>query len=334
MKIFDCLLPKNLIYSIPYFKSKNSDICGRDKEFIKEQLLKAEENHSLIRLVRGEGRKFILDSIIDNPDIIFDWGEKSMHSFFETSEVRDFLEPNEVNKELLLRLLNLYEKELDYHYDRYFKKHYTGLKSDCGDKIINKIRKAIENSDSYDDLIIIKEWLCYALHTGGNKKFSDISPWVSTSMGNNRYKTGYLYGHGNCNIFNPKNKSSIFNRRFVILDYWVPTYEEGVTYKNANYVGEKLRSMGLPWYHNKDNEVMVKYGLLPHRLIGYYYFENDELKYYFVNHHYLDEWNKNDNFNIGDDLYIDQIDVDFPNKNPYRIIYVKHGRSFSIYNRR
>ncbi|MEY8762482.1 MULTISPECIES: hypothetical protein [Clostridium] len=331
MDVFGCLLPRNLIYAIPYFKCQGSNIPEIGKEFLQEQLLLSEENHDLVKLARGEGRKSILDSIIDKPDIIFDWGEKSIHAFLENSKVRDFLEPNVVNKEMLLSFVNLYKEELAKHCNRYFKKRNPYVNSD---EVIDKIRKAIKSIDSYNELIIIKDWLCYALHTAGNKDFRAISPWVSTSMGDKRYKTAYLYGSGNYSIFKPNNKNYSFNKRFVVLDYWVPVNEEGLTYRNADYVGNKLRNMGIPWHFNRHNEVMVKYGLLPHQLIGYYYFENDQLKYYFINHHYLDEWKENSNFKIGDNVYIDQTNVDFPSNNPYRVIYLKHGRSFSIFGRR
>ncbi|URZ16634.1 hypothetical protein [Clostridium felsineum] len=334
MNVFDSLLPKNLIHSIPYFKSQNSEVCKLSKSFLKEQLLLAEKNTNLIRLARGEGRKFILDHIISDPDIIFNWGEKSRHAFLDKSKIREFLEPDVVNKELLLKLLKVYEEEIDYHWNKYFKNYRMILKHNCKEEIIDKIKRAIEISSLESDLIIIKEWLCYALHTAGSKKFSDISPWVSTSMGEIRYKTAYMYGAGNWNILKNSNNRSVFNKRFVILDYWALVSEEGDTYRNANYVGKKLRSMGLPWYENKINEVMVKYGLLPHQLVGYYYFENDELKYYFFNQHYIDEWEEDSNFKIGDFIYIDQTDVKFPSDNPYNIIYAKHGKKFEIFNKR
>lgn len=80
MHIFDNLSPKNLINAIPFLKSQNSDLLGLSSEFLKSKLLLSEENSDIIRLSRGEGKKFVLDSIINFPNIIFDWGEKSMQS--------------------------------------------------------------------------------------------------------------------------------------------------------------------------------------------------------------------------------------------------------------
>ncbi|QGT99484.1 hypothetical protein SYNTR_0891 [Candidatus Syntrophocurvum alkaliphilum] len=327
MNIFENLQPKNLINSIPCFKSQYPDLLNLDNEYLKNQLLISEDNNNIIKLARGEGRRLILKSIINSPEIIFDWGQKSMHAFFESSEVREFLEPDVVNKEMLFRLLNLYEEEISYHCRKYLKNNKAESQ-----EVIDKIREKIIDTDLYDDLLLIKEWLGFALHTGGNKKFSAISPWVSTSMGNNRYKNAYLYGVGNLRF--PESINKIQNKAFVILDYWELVSEENHTYRNADYVRNELKRMGVNWYRNIHNEVMVKYALFPHQIIGYYYFENDELQYYFINHHYLREWKNNENFKIGDFVYINQANVDFPSSNPYRMIYLKQGSHFSIFNRR
>ncbi|WP_131076869.1 hypothetical protein, partial [Clostridioides difficile] len=58
------LEPSDLINSIPYFKSEYSDLCGLDADFIKEQLLKAENNDRIVSMARGEGRAFVVEPII------------------------------------------------------------------------------------------------------------------------------------------------------------------------------------------------------------------------------------------------------------------------------
>ncbi|WP_458414894.1 hypothetical protein ACNQFZ_08770 [Schinkia sp. CFF1] len=328
--IYNNLVPNNLINTIPCFTTQNSDLIGLDNNFLKSQLLLSESNNNILRLARGEGRKKILDSIIGSPNIIFDWGQKSMHSYLENSEVREFLEPNKVSKELLFRFINLYEEELEYHYYRYPHQFRNSVNSQ---KVINTIQEAIKKTESFDDLQLIKEWLCFALHTSGNREFSKISPWVSTTMGNRRYDIAYRYGLGNLKNFKYKDRGTV-NKKYIILDYWVPISEENDSYRNANYVRDKLKSMGIDWYKNKHNEVMVKYVLFPHQLIGYYYFENHGLKHYCFNHHYIEKWKKDMYFKIGDFLYIDQELVDFPSDNPYRLIYLKQGGNFSVFNRR
>ncbi|MBU3157547.1 hypothetical protein LL037_16530 [Clostridium estertheticum] len=325
------LVPENLINSIPHFKSQSSDLLGLDEDFLKKQLLLSEKNKNIMKLSRGEGRINILNSVIRLPNILFDWGEKSMHSFFQESECRDFLEPDVVNKEMLFRLLDLYGKDLKYHYNKNLKNYAP---SESPESIANIISNAIKKIDSHNDLLIIKEWICYALHTAGNQVFKEISPWVSTSMGGDRYKSAYYFGAGNRRYTTSANMDAAAIKKFVILDYWVPIVDEKYEYRNSDYIGNKLRSMGIPWYPNRHNEVMVKYALFPHQLIGYYSFENGELKHYFINHHYLEEWKKSDNFKIGDSVYIDQEYVNFSSNSPYRVIYSKVGRNFSTAGKR
>ncbi|MCW0603545.1 hypothetical protein OKR38_18600 [Clostridioides difficile] len=176
-KIKPNLESSNLINSIPYFKSKYSDLCGLDDIFLKNQLHMAENNNEIIKMARGEGRKEILESIIEPCNLIFDWGQKSMHSLLDSSEIRKFLEPDGIDKELMFDLLELSEESLLYHTNKYNKKS-CGIKS-----VIDKINKAILRAESQSDLIIIKEWLCYMLHTAGHNEFKKISPWVSVSTG-------------------------------------------------------------------------------------------------------------------------------------------------------
>ena len=361
------LKPHSLIEQIPKFKTKYGDLTIEDGAFIKQKLHEAEFNSQIIRLARGESRPIILDNIVSNPNIIFDWGVKSMHALYdnsENSELRDFLEPNQIDKELLKRLLYRYKRKLlELHEDEKKrwenrKQNYPEICKNRLDKInkwkekhpnrrcpfdiirfsesginqsINTIENAIDNEDNYQNLIIIKEFLCYSLHTSGYSKYKDISPWVSTSEGDNRYCYARTF-------MSPKNLENINRRntkRGIILDYWVDKREDGHAYRSTNHIIRKLHEIGIPWYRNKYNEVMVKYALYPHQLVGYYYFEDNELKYYVVNHHYVDMWKENLQFNIGDYIYIEQDNVDFPADNPYKVIYSKYefGRYTSIYNK-
>ncbi|HBH3576013.1 hypothetical protein [Clostridioides difficile] len=361
------LNPHSVIVEIPKFKTKYGYLTIEDEEFIKQKLLKAESNNQIIRLARGESRSVILDNIVSNPDIIFDWGIKSMHALYynsENSELRDFLEPNQIDKELLKRLLYRYKRKLlelhkdekkrlenmqQNHLEKYknrldkineWKEKYPNRRcpfdiirfSESGiNQSINTIENAIDNEDNYQNLIIIKEFLCYSLHISGYSKYKDISPWVSTSEGYNRY----FYARKFMSSKNSENINRQNTKRGIILDYWVDKCEDGHAYRSTNHIVRKLREIGIPWYRNKYNEVMVKYALYPHQLVGYYYFEDNELKHYVVNHHYVDMWKENPQFNIGDYVYIDQGNVDFPADNPYKVVYSKYdfGRYISIHNK-
>ncbi|WP_394866486.1 hypothetical protein [Paraclostridium bifermentans] len=127
-----------------------------------------------------------------------------MHALYNddsNSELRDFLEPYQIDKELMYRLLGRYKRKLlelrnkeldrvimwkDENKDR--KYPYRVLFFDNQIKVeIGRIENAINKADSCDELIAIKEFLCYSLHIAGYSKYKDISPWVSTSQGENRY---------------------------------------------------------------------------------------------------------------------------------------------------
>ncbi len=70
---------------------------------------------------------------------------------------------------------------------------YLNCGQGFGSSRIHHLNLRIQNNDNYENLIIIKEFLCYSLHTSGYSKYKDIIPWVSTSEGNNRYRYARLF---------------------------------------------------------------------------------------------------------------------------------------------
>ncbi len=311
--------PTNLIKSIPYFKSQDINNLGIDDEFLKNKLLKAEKNQQIIRLARGDGRYKTINNILSDPKLIFDWGEKSMHSYMEASEMRDFLSPNYISKELLYELLEYLESTFIRHQKKYrifkdYKKIYDTNE---------KIRKAIKNTKSDKDLLLIKEWITAVLHTSSSKDFKKMSTWVSTTKSNRRYYIASNYGNLK-KLSENKNKFFSPRNNFIIFDYWEKVIDENITYRDCKYVSGKLKSMGINWHSKGINEVMVKYALFPSQLIGYYYFDNDKLQYYVVNDHYLEKWLMNKKFKIGDEVYIDVAKENFPIEIPFNIIYTKN----------
>ena len=229
-------------------------------------------------------------------------------------------------------LLIQYRDALTYRYAKSFSN--SGQHIHTNNDFVGEIIHGIENDlYSEDQLLLIKDWICCMLHTAGDREFKNISPWVSASQGETRYKVAYLFGQGRKN--STKNHCrKIVNKRFVILDTWVGVGEEHDTFETTEYLIRSLRDLHLPWYEDTYHEIMLKYAIYPHRLIGYYYFENDELQYYFLNPHYYEKWKENREFQIGDYIYINQESVSFPANNPYRIIYSRIGNRFEIFDKR
>lgn len=117
------------------------------------------------------------------------------------------------------------------------------------------------------------------------------------------------------------------------MDSWVERREEGISYKRTDYVRKILRQYGLDWFNNSNNEIMVKYGIFPQKLVGYYLCEERKILKYVINRHYVDEWERNRNFKIGDYIYFEQI-VDFDRLGPYNTVYEYRKGRYSILDRR
>ncbi|WP_394866487.1 hypothetical protein [Paraclostridium bifermentans] len=51
-------------------------------------------------------------------------------------------------------------------------------------------------------------------------------------------------------------------KRGIILDYWIITSNKD-EYKSTNKIIRELKNLGIEWYANRYNEIMVKYALFP-----------------------------------------------------------------------
>lgn len=303
-----------MISEIPEFRSDDRNLYGIDSEFIRNKLLQSEENPNIVRLSRGEGRRQLLEVIGDSM-LLFDWGAKSNHSFRYPSNMRDLLDPGHISMEQLINLINLLSTTIE--------KHRRKIGSPVKGNIDFEVFQRLIESASENELIIIKEFICFVLHTAGNVPgFNVVTPWISTSCSDMRYNTARFFGQR--------------NKKYAILDYWVAKSENGISYRRTSEIIDVLSRFGIEWYPDNHHEVMVKYALFPHQLIGYYLYEDSRIQYYYVNPHYLTKWKLDTNFQIGDYLNIPQEHVDFPvgDHNPYQIIYEKSGYHIGVFKKR
>lgn len=308
------------IESISKFECSDGRQLILSDKFIKNKLLNALTNENIICLARGEGRSRILNDIVFHPEILFDWGEKSVHALLDNKDehLRRFCDPEIIDKDIMIHYITEYAEELKQCYRRY--RYLNGNERDVNiflDKLIEQISREYNNTD----LLCVKEWLIYALHTMGEKDFKKITPCISCSCGANRFDIAQKFGRGRNNNY------------FVVMDCWVDKTEEGSAYKRTEYVNAVLRKYGLNWFYNIHNEIMLKYGIFPQQLVGYYLLDRNSTYKYVINRHYVDEWERNSDFEIGDPIYFEQI-IDFNNLGPYNTIYEYDGRSFSIAARR
>lgn len=311
---------EELIQSIPRFECSEGSPLELDDNFLKGKLLNAIANRDIICLARGEGRSRALNDIVFHPEILFDWGEKSLHAFLEKKDerLRNFCDPGIVDKEVMIYYIEKYGENLKCFYERYV--CLGRQESDVNtfmEQLIYIIRMETDNAK----LLCIKDWLLYALHTMQEKEFSRITPCISCSYGDRRFDVAYKFGKGH------------YNNYFVVMDCWVERSEEGRSYKRADYVNKILSEYGLTWFPNRHNEIMLKYGIFPQQLVGYYFWDRGSLKKYVINKHYIDAWKENAAFEIGDPIYFEQT-IDFEKLGPYNTVYEYNGRCFSIAGRR
>ncbi len=330
MNMFLQFEPQHMIEGIEIAQTTEHRLNADELSYLKSKLIEAETNQHIIRLARGDGRTQVIDDIIANDGVIFDWGLKSQHAFHEQSRFRDFLEPNSLDVDMMKEIIAMFENALSYRYNKHFINQRNWLSA--ANNIVQDLNDIIDsNRHTRENLLLIKDWICATLQTAGSADFKNISPWVSTTTGADRYKTAYCFGQ-RCIPFSRRTMGA--NKRFVIFDTWVSIQDEHCGYERTQYLIQKFKKLGLTWYPDKHHEIMLKYAIYPQNLVGYYYFEQDNLLHYQVNPHYWDEIKDNPDFKIGDPLYFDQPNVNFPANNPYRIIYSRAGNRFETYSRR
>lgn len=148
----------------------------------------------------------------------------------------------------------------------------------------------------------------------------------SCSYGEDRFKKAIKFGWGR----------RPYNKYCVIMDNWIHRHEEGIAYRRMEYVNEVLNRYGLKWFSNKHNEIMLKYGIFPQKLVGYYLLDrnlDNKINKYVINKHYVDKWEEDEEFEIGQSLYFDQ-KIDFEKLGMYNTIYQYDGQAFTIAGRR
>lgn len=311
-----------MIESIPRFECSDGSPLMCDNDFYKSKLKNALHNDNIICLSRGEARSQALNEIVFHPEILFDWGEKSIQAFQDnqSEEIRRFCEPGVIDKPLLIHFIKKYIEGLNKHY-----RGYNFLR--CKNEDINIFREElitkIEMENDNEKLLIIKEWLIYALHTMQEEEFKFITPCISCTYGEHRFDVAKKFGRG--------NKQQ--RRYYVIMDCWIEKDREGIAYRKVTYVNEVLKQYKLKWHKDINYEIMLKFAIFPQRLVGYYVVEDDKILKYVLNKHYVAMWNENTGFEIGEPVYIDQI-IDFNKIMPYKTVYMDYGHGFSIAGKR
>ena len=161
-----------MIQSIPKFECSDGSPLRFEDEFFENKLMNALTNQNIICVARGEGRSRFLNDIIFHPEILFDWGEKSIHALLDKQDekMRTFCDPEIVDKEVMIYYIRKYGQKLNLYYGQY---KYLGCQEGDANDFVEQLINNVEVEDDVSKLLCIKEWLIYALHTMQEKEFRE-----------------------------------------------------------------------------------------------------------------------------------------------------------------
>lgn len=311
-----------LLSNTPRFISPRN-LEGIGAEFIRNKLEEAyntgymNSNSNFVMISRGEGSNDLVQYIKSND--VYTWGVKSMHASTNDYYIQDLLSPHNNSKDFLLQMVNRIQESFMYYVNM---KYVNSWKIEINEgqvrNIVRDLESKVENAMCKNELEDIKYQLCLYLHLLNyydDDVYRSNKIFISGQSGLYRYETAKKYAAGRNNE----------NGEYVILDYWVKKTEITFTFHLAKMLYELINRYGIKWFDSYitalDYEIVSKYVLLPHRLVGYYYFIDDEVQYYSINPNIVDEWRENLEFKIGTDIYVRQ-DLSTINGNfPYNIIY-------------
>lgn len=270
------------------------DKCEID--LIKRKLLQSEENRNIIRVLRGEGRRDIIERYIYNSSIFFLYGLKSPHATVEANDLTELLNPVvKFEKREMLDFLPTLIDELK-------RQHKKDSPINLPDDIEEKFRRFIcENTD----IQFVRDFFASILHTSGrNKDYNTAKPWISCTYGASKFEIAERFARCRDTVDD-----------YILIDYWVQRtrkYRAPTYYLTRNIIN-RLKSFSMDWYPDHNKEIMVRYGLFPHNIVGYYVYKDRKLRSYVINPHYLHRWQADSSFDIGDSVFIDQSEVKLEN---------------------
>lgn len=303
---------ENTIKSIPeigFYEDRKYNILSKcETDFIKEKLLKSEEKRSLIRVLRGEGRKNVIERYIYNSSIFFLYGLKSPHASIQANELTELLGPVvNFNRQDMLDFLPTLIEELK-------KQHNKPSPINLTDDIEDKFREFIYE---YTDVRFIRDFFISILHTSGmNRIFNVAKPWISCSYGATKFIVAEKFA---------KYRNTV--KDYVFIDYWIKRNKKNLVpaYYLTKDIIYKLKSFSIDWYPDYNKEIIVRYGLFSQNIVGYYIYKENKLNSYVINPHYLYKWRVDASFDIGSSVFIDQSEVKLENSDGQIGIFQEEG---------
>jgi uncharacterized protein YqfB (UPF0267 family) len=291
---------ENTIKSIPeiglYEDRKYKILSKHETNLIRKKLLESEENRSVVRVLRGEGRREIIEKYIYNSSVFFLYGLKSPHASVQASNLAELLGPTvNFNTQDMLNFLPTLIEELKGQHSR-------NSPINLSDDVEEKFRKFICEST---DMQFVRDFFVSVLHTSGrNRDFNVAKPWISCSYGASKFLVAEKFA---------RCRNTVGD--YVLIDYWITRNRKNLVpaYYLTRDIIYRLKSFSIDWYPDHNKEIMMRYGLFPQNIVGYYVYKDNILHSYVINPHYLYRWRDDNSFDIGDRVFIDQSDVKLEN---------------------
>ena len=308
------------VESIPLFRSKYG-LRGLEDKIIRKKLEHAyikgykESNSDFVMVSRGEGGYSPLEYILS--DNLFVWGIKDSLAESKEELLQDLLGPKGDSKEFLSKLLNEMKVGFEYYIENRNKwKVKIELTHENVSNLLNELKAQIDCSKNAEEILTAKYCICIGLHLLNHYGIYRTNKiFISAQQGLFRYDKALRFAQG----INKENKN------FALLDFWIRKSEYAKAQYYATEFYDLLKKHYIKWFDIDKKyltyEVLIKYALIPHRIIGYYYYEDNELKHYEINPSYIDKWVSDENFAIGDNIFISQDLNMIDKKFPYNMIY-------------
>ncbi len=138
-----------------------------------------------------------------------------------------------------------------------------------------------------------KIFLLSFLHNNGYKLFMNYSPFLSLSYGYEKYIIARQFALNRCSL----RKGIIF---LYCLNAGWPYYLKTIDFTNA------LKKLGVMWYKDIHNEIMLIDGMYPHYLIGIFEVESLRNPRFVLNPWLYQIFKNNENFDHTKGIKIDQ----------------------------
>lgn len=146
-----------------------------------------------------------------------------------------------------------------------------------------------------ESLLKLKIFFLSFFHTDGRlREFSDNSPFLSITYGNEKFSIARKFALGEDN---PKEKAFIYLYSLNAGDPY---------YMKTNILSKALNKIGAKWHYDKYHEILLINGMFPHYMLGIFEVEKNKTPQFIINPYLYDILEKDEQFDYVNGLSINQ----------------------------